>query len=361
MSDDNDKKAQEEEDALKRRKRVRTLILGTLAASGAFQLNGWQAQAHGNRSSHSASALRSDLFLPQDYITFRQQLTAPTAEETLVLSRLSTRMTTLRSSPGMSRSKTSEMRTLQRQIDTIADKLRLRETSRQTLEFIQQGDMDAAVAVIEGEGDPERVSYEYLWTITDLAYSGSKGNQLTSEPLAALTALSKRAMQYVDGARTKFPSRDRTDMERAVLVRMAEIYHNIASYMVPDVGQPTPEGLKLGYEAAQKAHALRVELDQSTEALIGMWTVANYEALMGNHDKATALHKEALAKAQAMNDPVQAAWNTYSLAKLGGVNVRGAAMGKVQSDIDDLLSRASPEDPAAALLRLEIESARRGA
>ena len=226
MSDDNDKKAQEEEDALKRRKRVRTLILGTLAASGAFQLNGWQAQAHGNRSSHSASALRSDLFLPQDYITFRQQLTAPTAEETLVLSRLSTRMTTLRSSPGMSRSKTSEMRTLQRQIDTIADKLRLRETSRQTLEFIQQGDMDAAVAVIEGEGDPERVSYEYLWTITDLAYSGSKGNQLTSEPLAALTALSKRAMQYVDGARTKFPSRDRTDMERAVHAALGGTFIN---------------------------------------------------------------------------------------------------------------------------------------
>lgn len=359
MSEDNDKTAQEEEDRQKRRKRVRTLILGTLAASGAFQLNGWQAQAHGNRSSHSASALQSNLFLPQDYITFRQQLTAPTAEETLVLSRLSTRMTTLRRSPGVTRTKTNEMRTLQRQLDSIADKLRLRETSRQTLEFIQQGDIDAAVAVIEGEGDPELVTYEYLWTITDLAYMGSKGNQLTSEPLVPLTLLCQRAMQYVDGARSRM-SANGTDMERAVLIRMAEIYHNIASYMVPDIGQPTPEGLKLGYEAARKAHALRVELNQPTEALIGLWTVANYEALTGNRDKAIALHKEALAKAQAMDNPVQAAWNTYSLAKLGGVDVRSAAMGRVQSEIDGLLSKASTEDPAAALLRLEIESARRG-
>lgn len=38
----------------KRRQRVRALILGSLASGGAFQLNGWQAQAHGNRSSKSA-------------------------------------------------------------------------------------------------------------------------------------------------------------------------------------------------------------------------------------------------------------------------------------------------------------------
>jgi hypothetical protein len=46
--------ASAEEEARKRRRmRVRALIIGSLAAGGAFQLNGWLAQAHGNRSSKS--------------------------------------------------------------------------------------------------------------------------------------------------------------------------------------------------------------------------------------------------------------------------------------------------------------------
>jgi hypothetical protein len=36
--------------ARRRRAYVRGLIIGSLAAAGAFQLNGWRAQAHGNRS-----------------------------------------------------------------------------------------------------------------------------------------------------------------------------------------------------------------------------------------------------------------------------------------------------------------------
>jgi len=43
----------EAEAAERRRAYVRGLIIGSLAAAGAFQLNGWRAQAHGNRSSRS--------------------------------------------------------------------------------------------------------------------------------------------------------------------------------------------------------------------------------------------------------------------------------------------------------------------
>jgi len=41
-----------------RRRRLKALIIGTIAAGGAFQLNGWQAQANGNRSSGKAAAIR---------------------------------------------------------------------------------------------------------------------------------------------------------------------------------------------------------------------------------------------------------------------------------------------------------------
>lgn len=53
----------EEAAASQRRRRVRALIIGSLAAGGAFQLNGWQAQAHGNRSSHSSVGEFQDVSL----------------------------------------------------------------------------------------------------------------------------------------------------------------------------------------------------------------------------------------------------------------------------------------------------------
>jgi len=48
-----------------RRRRVRALILGSLATGGAFQLNSWQAQAHGNRSTKNNVGEFQDLALSQ--------------------------------------------------------------------------------------------------------------------------------------------------------------------------------------------------------------------------------------------------------------------------------------------------------
>jgi hypothetical protein len=49
-----------------RKRRLRGLVLGAMAAGGAFQLNGWQAQAHGNRSSHSVTSLRAATVVADD-------------------------------------------------------------------------------------------------------------------------------------------------------------------------------------------------------------------------------------------------------------------------------------------------------
>ncbi|WP_316235391.1 MULTISPECIES: hypothetical protein [unclassified Bradyrhizobium] len=42
-----------------RRRALRALILGSIAAGGAYQLNGWQSQAHGNRSSGAVQSIRT--------------------------------------------------------------------------------------------------------------------------------------------------------------------------------------------------------------------------------------------------------------------------------------------------------------
>lgn len=68
MSDEEIQRAKTE--ALKAKKRrLRALIIGTVAAGGAFQLNGWQAQAHGNRSSNAQSeSIRSAAVLAEDLV-----------------------------------------------------------------------------------------------------------------------------------------------------------------------------------------------------------------------------------------------------------------------------------------------------
>lgn len=339
-----------------RRKQLRTLVLGTLTATGAVQMGAWQAQAHGNRSSHSTTSLRSDLFLPQDYITFRQQLTAPTAAETATLSRLTGGLKELQSKPNLSASERADFDVLQKQLDAVEEKRRLRDSSRITLDLVRQGDIDGAAAAIEGAGEPERVTFDYLWIITDTAYLGRKGNQLTAETQSELIAISQRAMRYADGVREPLLKlKERSATETVVLTRIAEIYHNIASYLVPDVGQPSMAALQLAYEAAQRGRELRTDLGQPTEMLIADWTVARLEALKGNIPAAERLHRETIARAERVGNLVQVAWNKYSLARLAIKPFGEKSMAaSARAEIDRLLSSSPPGDPAAALLRLEM-------
>ena len=67
MSDQEKTEAQLEAERARKR-RLRALVVGAVAAGGAFQLNGWQAQAHGNRSSHGVSSVRDAAVLTEDMV-----------------------------------------------------------------------------------------------------------------------------------------------------------------------------------------------------------------------------------------------------------------------------------------------------
>jgi hypothetical protein len=71
--------APEDSDKSARNRRLRMLILGTIAAGGAFQLNGWQAQAHGNRSSGSTQSIRA-VIVPGDVQVTSPQTVTPSVE-----------------------------------------------------------------------------------------------------------------------------------------------------------------------------------------------------------------------------------------------------------------------------------------
>src|SRR5688572_25382587 len=77
------------------RAKMRALIVSALAAGGVFQMNSWQIQAHGNRSSHSALAFQTPSISPEDYILMRQVLTGPKTPDTDQLIQLSTQLRAL--------------------------------------------------------------------------------------------------------------------------------------------------------------------------------------------------------------------------------------------------------------------------
>jgi hypothetical protein len=54
----------------------KALILGALTGGGVFQMNSWQAQACGNRSSHRVAIFQTPYFSPNDYVLMRQGLSS---------------------------------------------------------------------------------------------------------------------------------------------------------------------------------------------------------------------------------------------------------------------------------------------
>lgn len=80
MSDQEKTEAQLEAERARKR-RLRALVVGAVAAGGAFQLNGWQAQAHGNRSSHAASSVRDAAVLTEDMVVNAALPSAETKSE----------------------------------------------------------------------------------------------------------------------------------------------------------------------------------------------------------------------------------------------------------------------------------------
>ncbi|RMB12357.1 hypothetical protein [Eilatimonas milleporae] len=331
-------------------KTMRRLIIGTLAAGGAFQLNGWQAQAHGNRSSHDLAALRSDLFMPSDYVAFRQQMTAPTAPETVALMRLYRDRANLGTRDG------EKMASLQRDTRAFEDSLRLRETSRQAMLLVKAGKTDAAVAAIEGEGHPEKVAFEYLWTITDIVYLNQQGNDLTNENERELLAISKAAMAFNERTLKSLGAKDNTVLDEALMLRIAEIYHNIASYMIPDIGEMSDRALKMGYQAAKMGLETRQMMtsDQAKEIMIAKWTLARYEGLRGRTERATDLYNQSIREAEALKDEAGVAWGRFGLAELDarsrGNKIRRAEVAELAD-----LPRGDSDDPRVELLRLAID------
>ena len=298
----------------KKRRRQRSVIISALAAGGVFQLNGWQVQAHGNRSTLSASPIYRT-FQPYD-LQISNLSTIDFSNINLtnirLLADLGQVSDELRSF-GKSHPdavKSPEYRKMAEIKATLAKKVEQRPAASDGFKLVRAGDTAGAVATIEGAGQADRSLADYHWTLVDIANLGRE-----RDTMSQFTALAKPAMDYaakVVGAQ-KGETLSQKDMQ--LRQQAAQLYHQVASFTVPNDGAASGDDLKLGRDAADRALKLRRETGAKREIMTAEWLAGNHARRAGD-SKAAELHlREAASLAVALDDKAALAWSYNYLAK----------------------------------------------
>jgi hypothetical protein len=289
----------------KKRRRQRTVIISALAAGGVFQLNGWQVQAHGNRSTLSASPIQRISILPGSFRILPSSFTALAQQ----LGQVSEQLRTLeKTNPGMIGS-TDHKRLTDIQA-SLAKKLDLRPESNQSYQMARSGDVKGAVAAIEGEGQSDRAVSEYQWTLLDIAHGG-RGR----DTMAQFTAMAKPAMAYSAKVLGTLQASDTSPKSRELKQKIAQIYHQVASYTVPNDGVAAADDQKLGREAADRALKIQQEMGKPRDIMVAEWMSGNHAQRAGD-SKAAELHlRHAAELAVALDDKAAVAWSYSYLSR----------------------------------------------
>lgn len=331
-----------------KRNKTRALILGALAAGGVFQMNSWQIQAHGNRSSHSATTTQHLYISPDDYVLMRGNLTAPNLSQTSELADVTLQMRSLLADGGTPDS--PEYQALAARKAALEEEIGATRRTRQVLQFLDQGDVDGAVAAIEGEGWTEQVLGQYLFTLLDIA------NQIsgTTAWQDKFVAIARPAAAYSERVLTTLPGSGLPTQDTAAKERAAEVLHNIASFIA--LMNPIDQlSIDLGRAAAARSLAVRTELNRPREIMRAHWMVAQYHIRANRTDDAMNSLTISLQQAQALNDVPGYAWARFSMSKaLKGVDPARSA--QYYAEARDLAQGFEGEDTTIDFLRQEFQS-----
>jgi len=296
-----------------RMKKTRRLVIQTLAAAGAIDLTGWQAQAHGNRSSHSACLVAA--FAPEDYVVMRQVTLAPSAEESKQLKAYQDQLDAIAKQTA-DVSKSSQYQQLLLAKQTLEQKLQLRPVAKQALDLIKAGKPDAATQLIEGSGDNERVLANYLWTLLDFAHMGQPNSlKQTAANAEQFLPLAQSATRYAQNVLDKLEGTAGAPVAVALKVRAAEVLYNVAGLSVPDSGK-VPEALrKLAKAASERELAVRTELQQKLELGRSYWMVGEQYFVSGDLATAKDYFTRAVDQTTKNGDRETLAWSQVYLGK----------------------------------------------
>ena len=200
------------------RGKLKRLVFGSLIAGGAIGLAGINAQAHGNASSHNAASLNSSCIN-----------SSSCASVAIAFSNYEVwRNDWFSNHPENSQT--------------------LQDFARQRL---MANDIPGAVAAIESAGSPDLVMWAYLQAQFDLQKEGSVGEYSSAAFTQQIHAISDAGRAYYFSQPPGGIGWQRT---------YAQLLHNFASYMQPDMGGAAPPDIMAGQMAAQEELGLRMQI-----------------------------------------------------------------------------------------------------
>ncbi|MFP5264128.1 MAG: hypothetical protein ACLGJB_19775 [Blastocatellia bacterium] len=341
----------ETSDGKDRRKKMRALIMSTLAAGGVFQMNSWQIQAHGNRSSHTTLAFQTPYIAPDDYTLMRATMTTPNLADANELSQLIARLNSLESASALMADST-EYQTLTERIETLQREVGTPGSTREVIQFLRQGDVDGAIAAIEGQGWPERVLTEYEWTLLDISYLSDDQLSTAASRQADFLTIARPAAAYADrvlGLTGASPSDPR---EVVVRQRAAEVLHNIASFIALSALADSAS-VSFGQQCAERALQVRSGLHDPATVMRANWMVAQYHIRANRTDEALRYLQTALQQAQQLGDQPGIAWVKFSMAKaLRTTQPQQAA--SLEAEVRQAVDSFGGQDNTIDFLRLEL-------
>lgn len=341
----------ESSDGKDRRKKMRALIMSTLAAGGVFQMNSWQIQAHGNRSSHTALAFQTPYIAPDDYTLMRATMTTPNLADANELSQLITRLNSLQAA-GASVGDSAEYQSLTERKEALEQQVGTPGSTREVIQFLRQGDVDGAVAAIEGQGWPERVLTEYEWTLLDIAYLSTDQLSTAASRQADFLAIARPAAAYAERVLGLIGTGSSDPREVVVKQRAAEVLHNIASFIALSTTIDNAS-LSFGQQSAERALQLRTGINDSATIMRANWMVAQYHIRANRTAQALPYLQTSLQQAQQLGDQPGILWAKFSMAKALRASQPQQA-GTLETEVRQGVNNFTGQDTTIDFLRLEL-------
>ncbi|HEX8088069.1 MAG TPA: hypothetical protein VF762_04410 [Blastocatellia bacterium] len=341
----------ETSDGKDRRKKMRALIMSTLAAGGVFQMNSWQIQAHGNRSSHTTLAFQTPYIAPDDYTLMRASMTTPNLADANELSQLIARLNSLQTA-GTITGDSTEYQSLTERKEALAQQVGTPGTTREVIQFLRQGDVDGAIAAIEGQGWPERVLTEYEWTLLDISYLSNDQLSTAASRQADFLAIARPAAAYAERVLALTGASPSDPREVVVRQRAAEVLHNIASFIVLSAGVDNAS-LSFGQQSAERALQIRIGLNDPATIMRANWMVAQYHIRANRTAEALDYLQTSLQQAQQLGNQAGILWAKFSMAKALRASQPQQA-GSLEAEVRQGVDSFAGQDTTIDFLRLEL-------
>jgi hypothetical protein len=332
------------------RTRMKTLIFGSLIGAGAFQVASWNAQAHGNRSSHPNANVK---WAVNDYVIKREALLSPEADTTRELAGLQSLADSVaRRSETMKGAKSEELDALRKdsrefseRSDRLEEKLIITPTTSRAIAFIRNGETEESLRILTQGVSPAKALENVLWAQLDLNNLGMADGQSTAVYAKEIVGLTRAASKWYDGLAQG--DRDQPAMKKG----LASILFNAASFTAPDRGEVPADLRAFGREAAGRSLELRTQLGEPGPIQMAHWMVGLTALRAGDDAAAKKSFETSLKLAQEAKSFGEVAWSKLYLAQaIQGRDAKQAA--KLTSEAEAAFRELGDQEGMAKVKQL---------